>query len=154
MCRNKFMSEEQIQYCTFYLDNSFFGVEAMRVQEIARPQNLTTIPLMPDYVRGLINLRGDVVMSIDMGLKLNATESYTRPHVNLVVRDQLENSISLMVDQVGDVIELNASSMTEIPENIEEPTRRIVKGVYKLNDRFMLVLDVDKVADQIFEIKM
>ncbi len=145
------MNDAMIQYCTFYLDKSFFGVEAHKVQEVARMQNLTTIPLMPDYVKGLINLRGEVVMSIDMSKKLNPVAADKTDYVNLVLRDQNASSISLMVDHVGDVIELSSFGMEEVPENIEASTRKVVKGMYKLSQKFMLVLDVDRIMNQIME---
>lgn len=145
------MNDEMIQYCTFYLDKSFFGVEAHKVQEVARIQNLTTIPLMPDYVKGLINLRGEVVMSIDMSKKLHACAEEKNDYVNLVLRDQNANSISLMVDHVGDVIELSSHGIEDVPENIDPSTRKVVKGMYKLSQKFMLVLDVDRIMNQIME---
>src|SRR5579864_362520 len=107
------MTDGHHQYCTFYADGYCFGLEVLRVQEIIRYQPMTRVPLAPPVVRGLINLRGQIVTAIDLRSRL---ELQDRPAdqlpVNVVVRAD-DGAISLLVDEIGDVL--------EVPEKLFEP---------------------------------
>jgi purine-binding chemotaxis protein CheW len=140
------MAENQ-QYCTFYLDGHFFGVEVMKVQEVLRYQEMTRVPLAPDEVRGLINLRGHIVTAIDMRRRLKLKErAEDQTPMNVVVRTE-DGEISLLVDEIGDVLEMNESTFERPPETIDDTTRELVRGVYKLQDKLLLVLDSEKVVN-------
>lgn len=140
------MSENQ-QYCTFYLDRYFFGVEVMKVQEVLRYQEMTRVPLAPEEVKGLINLRGHIVTAIDMRrrLKLNDRPADETP-MNVVVRTE-DGEVSLLVDEIGDVLEMNDNSFERAPETIGATTRELLRGVYKLQDKLLLVLDSERVVN-------
>lgn len=140
------MSDNQ-QYCTFYLDRFFFGVEVMKVQEVLRYQEMTRVPLAPEEVKGLINLRGHIVTAIDMRrrLKLNDRSADQTP-MNVVVRTE-DGEISLLVDEIGDVLEMNDSNFERAPETISATTRDLLRGVYKLQDKLLLVLDSERVVN-------
>ena len=90
------------QFCTFYVDRQFFGVPVQQVQEVIRYQEMTRVPLVPRVIRGLINLRGQIVVAIDLRRRLNAPE---RPEeqlpMNVVVRTA-DGALSLLVDEIGD----------------------------------------------------
>jgi purine-binding chemotaxis protein CheW len=140
------MAESQ-QYCTFYLDGHFFGVEVMKVQEVLRYQEMTRVPLAPEEVRGLINLRGHIVTAIDMRRRLKLKErAEGEVPMNVVVRTE-DGEISLLVDEIGDVLEVDDSTFERPPETIDETTRELVRGVYKLPDKLLLVLDSEKVVN-------
>ena len=140
------MAENQ-QYCTFYLDGYFFGVEVMKVQEVLRYQEMTRVPLAPEEVRGLINLRGHIVTAIDMRRRLKLKErTDDQVPMNVVVRTE-DGEISLLVDEIGDVLEMDDSNFERPPETIDETTRELVRGVYKLQDKLLLVLDSEKVVN-------
>jgi purine-binding chemotaxis protein CheW len=135
------------QYCSFYLDGHFFGVEVMKVQEVLRYQEMTRVPLAPDEVRGLINLRGHIVTAIDMRRRLKFPE---RPDgqepMNVVVRTE-DGEVSLLVDEIGDVLEVDESTFERAPETINREARELVRGVYKLQDKLLLVLDSERVVN-------
>jgi purine-binding chemotaxis protein CheW len=140
------MAQNQ-QYCTFYLDGHFFAVEVMKVQEVLRYQAMTRVPLAPEEVRGLINLRGHIVTAIDMRRRLKLKDrADDQVPMNVVVRTE-DGEISLLVDEIGDVLEMDDSAFERPPDTIDGTTRELVRGVYKLQDRLLLVLDSEQVAN-------
>jgi purine-binding chemotaxis protein CheW len=137
------MSDE-LAYCTFELDGLFFGVEVLLVQEVIRYQRMTSVPLAPDVVRGLINLRGQVVTAIDLRRRLGMADlPDDRLPMNVVVRTA-DGPVSLLVDEIGDVIEVDDATFEPPPDTLTGVSAELITGVYKLEDRLLLVLDVDK----------
>jgi purine-binding chemotaxis protein CheW len=132
------------QYCTFTLDGLYFGVDVLKVQEVIRYQEMTRIPGAPAVVSGLINLRGQLVTALDLRQRLQLKQ---RPDgqlpMNVVVRTE-EGATSLLVDEIGDVIELDDSTHERPPETIDAVTRDVVRGVHKLEGRLLLVLDIER----------
>ena len=134
------------QYSTFYLDGLYLGVEVLKVQELIRYQEMTPVPLAPSLIRGLINLRGQIVSAIDMRTRLGlpARTSETPP-MNVVVRTD-EGAMSLLVDQIGDVIEVGDEAFERPPETLDVATKELVQGVYKLEGHLLLLLDTARVV--------
>lgn len=131
------------QYCTFFLDGLFFGVDVQKVQEVIRYQEMTSVPLAPRVIRGLINLRGQIVTAIDLRRRLGLQDrSADKLPMNVVVRGD-EGVVSLLVDEIGDVQEVEASCFERVPETLQAPARNLVQGVYKLKDRLLLILDTE-----------
>jgi len=132
------------QYATFFVDGMFFGVEVLKVQEVLRYQEMTCVPLAPQIIQGLINLRGQIVTAIDMRgrLKLPPRNSGEQP-MNMVVRSE-EGAVSLLVDEIGDVIEVSDSCYEPPPVNMPGAQRALVEGVYKLESKLLLVLNTDR----------
>jgi purine-binding chemotaxis protein CheW len=132
------------QYCTFYLDGRYFGLDVLTVQEIIRYQVLTRVPLAPPVVRGLINLRGQIVTSIDLRRRLNIPE---RPAdqvpLNVVVQTD-DGAVSLLVDEIGDVLEVSDNLFERPPETLNGTARDLIRGAYKLPDRLLLILDTER----------
>src|SRR5215813_3657652 len=94
------------QFCTFHVGNLFLGIEVQQVQEVIRYLEMTRVPLAADAVMGLINLRGQIVTAIDLRRRLQiAPRPFDEQPMNVVVRDG-ENAVSLLVDRIGDVLEL------------------------------------------------
>ncbi len=134
------------QFSTFFLDGLFFGVEVENVQEVIRYQAMTRVPLAPPEVRGLINLRGQIVMALDLRRRLHLTD---RPKdalpMNVVVRDD-ESALSLLVDEIGDVLEVDESAFERPPDTLQGSVRELILGAYKLKDRLLLTLDIAKIV--------
>jgi purine-binding chemotaxis protein CheW len=129
------------QYSTFYVDGLFFGVEVLHVQEVLRFQEMTRIPLAPPTIEGLINLRGQIVTAIDMRRRLGLhprTESEIP--MNVVLRSD-DGAVSLLVDEIGDVVDVGEDSREPVPENISGSQRELLTGVAKLDKRLVLILD-------------
>lgn len=132
------------QYCTFFLDGLFFGVEVMQVQEVIRYQETTRVPLASTVVRGLINLRGQIVTALDLRRRLSLKErEKDRLPMNVVVRTE-DGAVSLLVDEIGDVLEVKEDDFERPPETLKGVARDLVEGVYKLPDRLLLILDTCK----------
>lgn len=132
------------QFATFFVDGLFFGVEVLKVQEVIRYQEMTRVPLAPQMVQGLINLRGQIVTAIDLRrrLELPPLTSNQLP-MNVVVRNE-DGAVSLLVDTTGDVLEIHDDTYERPPETLSGVARELIKGVYKLNDRLLLVLDIER----------
>jgi purine-binding chemotaxis protein CheW len=132
------------QYSTFYVGDLFFGVEVVKVQEVLRYQEMTRVPLAPDVVQGLINLRGQIVTALDMRhrLALAARPAESTP-MNLVLRSD-EGAVSLLVDEIGDVLEVEADSYERVPETLPVEQKQLIAGVCKLDGRLLLVLDTER----------
>jgi len=132
------------QFCTFFLEGYLFGVPVPQVQEVIRFQPMTPVPLAPPEVKGMINLRGQIVLAIDLRQRLSLSP---RPEgelpMNVVVRTA-DGAISLLVDEIGDVIEVEQSSFETPPETLQGPVRSTILGVYKLEGRLLHVLDKEK----------
>ena len=134
-------------FCTFYLDNLMFGVELQKVQEVMRHLELTEIPLAPDVVSGLMNLRGQIITAIDLRHRLELPK---RPHdilpMNVVIRSA-DGAVSFLVDEIGDVVEVDDESFENPPETLQGKVRQVILGVHKLEKHLMHVLDIDKACE-------
>ena len=132
------------QFATFYLDRLLFGVEVGTVQEVIRYQEMTRVPLAPAVVTGLINLRGQIVTALDLRRRLELAERAAgRLPMNVVVRAG-DEAVSLLVDEIGDVLEVGDDSFEPPPETLKGEARELIRGAYKLKNRLLLVLDTEK----------
>lgn len=132
------------QYCTFFVDGHYFGLDVLQVQEVIRFQEMTRVPLAPPVVRGLINLRGQIVTAIDLRRRLELGE---RPAdqlpVNVVVQTD-DGAISLLVDEIGDVLEVQEKLFERPPDTLKGPARELIRGAYKLENGLLLILDMER----------
>jgi purine-binding chemotaxis protein CheW len=135
---------QSLQFCTFYLDHLLFGVELKAVQEVIRSLDMTKVPLAPTVVRGLINLRGQIVTAVDLRRRLELRPRASElPVMNVVVRSE-DGAVSLLVDEIGDVVEVEESTFEPPPETLRGRVRSVILGVHKLNDGLMHVVDIEK----------
>jgi purine-binding chemotaxis protein CheW len=132
------------QVCTFYLDNQMYGVDVQSVQEVIRYQDMTDVPLAPDSVVGLINLRGQIVTAVDLRNRLGLSP---RPEgklpMNVVIQSN-DEAISLLVDHIGDVQEFDPDHFEAPPETLRGLSRDLIRGAYKMKDRLLLILDTER----------
>jgi purine-binding chemotaxis protein CheW len=137
------MSEAK-QYCSFCVDKLFFGVEVQLVQEVIRYQEMTRVPLASPEIGRLINVRGQIVTAIDLRRRLNLPERTDgKLPMNVVVRTD-DAAVSLLVDEIGDVLQLESSTFEQPPETLTGITRELVSGVHKLKDHLLLTLDTTR----------
>ena len=135
------------QLATFSLANLFFGVEVLNVQEVIRFQEMTPVPLAAAEIQGLINLRGQIVTAIDLRRRLGLPERRSDElPMNVVVTGESE-VVSLLVDEIGDVIEVDESTFEDSPSTLADEVKQVLKGVYKLQGRLLLVLDIERASD-------
>ena len=140
------MADEQ-QLCTFYAGGLYFGLDVREVQEVLQYQDMVRVPLASEVVRGLINLRGQIVTAIDLRRRLDLPERDADVDpMNVVVRSD-DGAVSLLVDEIGDVLEVDERSFERAPETLRGRMRDLVEGVYKLDGRLLLVLDAQKAID-------
>jgi purine-binding chemotaxis protein CheW len=132
------------QFCTFYLENYLFGIELLKVQEVLQPLALSGVPLAPAAVRGLMNLRGQNILAVDLRRQLELPERADgKLPMNVVVRTE-DDAVSLLVDEIGDVVEVGEDSFEPPPETLHSRFRSVILGVHKLDKRLMHVLDTER----------
>jgi purine-binding chemotaxis protein CheW len=130
------------QFCTFYLDGALYGLKVEQVQEIVRQQEMTPVPLANAVIAGLINLRGQIVSALDLRVRLglNARKE-GQLATNVLVRHD-DESVSLLVDEIGDVVEVPEDAFEDAPDSVVGKARMMSRGVYKLPDKLLHVLDL------------
>jgi len=132
------------QFCTFYLDKLLFGVELKGVQEVIRSREMTKVPLAPAVVSGLINLRGQIVTAVNLRRRLELGPAPAGAlAMNVVVRS-VDGAVSLLVDEIGDVVEVEESTFETPPETVRPSVRNLILGIHKLKGRLLHVLDIEK----------
>ncbi len=140
------MSEPR-QFCTMHLGEHLFGVAVMRIQEVISYQEMTVVPLAPRVIGGLINLRGQIVTAIDLRARLGMPpqEKGALP-MNVVVQAP-GGAVSLLVDQIGDVVDVDEEIFENPPETLTGVARELIRGVYKFEESLLLELDIDKTIE-------
>jgi purine-binding chemotaxis protein CheW len=137
---------ERRQFCTFFLDGLRFGVDVQKVQEVVPYQEMTRVPLAPPTVRGLLNLRGQIVTGIDLRRRLELPEQVAPGlPMNVVLRGE-DSPVSFLVDEIGEVIEV-AGAWERPPETLQGRVRELIQGVCPLQDELLLILDTAKTLD-------
>jgi purine-binding chemotaxis protein CheW len=135
------------QFSTFLVDERLYGVNIRMVQEITKSMTVTEVPLAPDYIKGLINLRGQIATAVGLRelFKIsNANEENGK--INVVCKSE-SYLLSLVVDEVGDVLELDDSLFELTPETVSPGVSRFMSGVYKLPNNLLTVIDIQKIID-------
>ena len=139
--------DEGRQFCTFWLGEHRFGIDVVDVQEVLRGQHLTPVPLAPEVVCGLLNLRGEIVTAIDLRRRLGlAGRDEQQPRVNIVVRvgDVL---LCLVADAMGDVMTAESRRFEPAPETLSATLRTMIRGAYAGETGLLLILDCGRVAE-------
>lgn len=136
-----------MMFCTFWLAESQYAVPMLDVQEVIQQQVLTPVPLAPPLLRGLMNLRGTLVVSIDMRRRLQLPPASDDLESIQVIVDGGGSLFGLMVDQMGDVIELDPASAQLPPGSTHTGMRQLIREVYPLAEGLLSVLDVKQILE-------
>ena len=135
------------QYATFEVAGQLFGVEVEAVQEVLSFGEYTAVPLSSPAVGGLFNLRGQVIAAVDLRVQLGLPrQTLDGPVMNVILRGD-DEPVSLLVDRIGEVIDLADSEFEPPPETLTGPTRELVLSTVKLEGRLMLAVDVARAVD-------
>lgn len=134
------------QYATFFLNGMYFGVPVLQVQEVIRCPQLTKVPLAVPGVVGLVNLRGEIAPVIDLRRRLSLPPGKPNKDALQVVVRSLEGAVGLMVDEIGDVIDVDLSSREPPPRTLPRGMTGLVTGVYKFDKALLLALDIESVV--------
>jgi purine-binding chemotaxis protein CheW len=142
------MSTSSFQYCTFHVESLFLGIEVQQVQEVIRYQKMTRVPLAPATICGLINLRGQIVTAVDLRCRLGLPlrDDGNLP-MNVVVRDG-DTNVSLLVDRIGDVLQVDDELYEPPPLTVTPQLRNLIRGAYKLPEQLLLVLDTARILEE------
>lgn len=132
------------RFCSFTLAGHLFGVDVLRVQEVLDRMPMTPVPLAPPELAGLINLRGQVLPAIDLRRRLALPPRDADASTMTVVIVGLEGPLSLLVDEIGQVLDVDEDSFERPPDTLKGELRELIPGAYKLADRLLLALDVDR----------
>lgn len=132
-------------YSSCVVDDLLVGIKVEAVQEVTSGSELTAVPLASPLVSGLLNLRGHIVTAIDLRrcLQIGDRPADERP-IHLILRTD-DGCVSLLVDQVGDVLEVDEADFEVPPKTLRGRMRTLITGAYKLDGRLLLVLDTDAV---------
>lgn len=140
------------EYLTFRLGREDYGVDILRVQEIRGWETVTRIPNSPDYVKGVLNLRGAIVPIFDLRMRLCLPEvEYNKQTVVIVLRvngSAGERSVGVVVDAVSDVLNAHTETIRNTPEFGAEIATDFISGLAEANDKMIMLLDVDKLLTQ------
>jgi purine-binding chemotaxis protein CheW len=129
--------------CTFDVDSLFIGIQISRIQEILRPQPVTPVPLTSSVILGLMSLRGQIVPVINLAERLGVQLADGGAEAfNVLIRTP-DGPVSLLVDRVGDVVEVPPEAFEPAPDTLRSSLRPLIRGAYKLEKRLLLALDAE-----------
>ena len=135
----------QEQACTFYLEDRMYALDVQQVQEVTKSLPITPIPLAPSYVKGLINLRGQIAVSIDLREMFGLPKQENTELTNTIVCRTDGILMAFPVDRVGDVVENDYNNFENTPETVEPKIAQFMKGVFKSQHDILSMLDIESI---------
>lgn len=141
-------SNNSIEMATFYVGNALFGMDILKVQEINKSLDMTSVPQAPEYVKGILNLRGQIVTIIDLGVKLGLSKIEIGPETRNIIVNSKNEYIGLLVDRIGDVERTSEDNIEAPPANIGGVKAKYFEGVCKKDNRLIGILNVEKVLSE------
>ncbi len=143
---NKIASAE-VEFVTAWIAGQLFGLPITRVHDVFEAERITHVPLAPSEIAGVLNLRGRVVTALDMRRRLGLPPREGHNKQMAIGIDHGGEAYGLLVDSMGEVLKLNSGALDAVPINLNKDWADISAGVYRLEDRIMIVLDVDRILD-------
>lgn len=140
--------EDLQDFVTFFVDDQMFGIPVLNVQDILTPDKIASIPLAPAEVRGSINLRGRIVTVIDVRVRLGLGTHEDNAHGNMGVTVEQDHELyTLLVDRIGDVVAMSNDLFEKNPGTLSSTWREFSEGVYRLDDKLMVILDIERLLN-------
>jgi purine-binding chemotaxis protein CheW len=137
----------EIEFVTAWIAGQLFGIPITRVHDVFEAERITHVPLAPSEISGVLNLRGSVITALDMRKRLGLPPREDAKKQMAIGIDHDGEAYGLLVDAMGEVLKLPESGLDAVPINLQKDWAAICTGVYRLEDRLMVVLDVDKILD-------
>jgi purine-binding chemotaxis protein CheW len=141
--------EEDRQYLTFNLKEAMYAIGILHIKEILEYSNVTPVPMMPNFIKGVINLRGAVVPVVDLAARFGGAQSHIVKRTCIVIlevlNDDVMQDIGVMVDAVSEVIEIGHNDIEPAPAFGAQIRADFIQGMGKINSKFVIILQVDKV---------
>lgn len=131
------------RYITFRLDTNLIGIDILDIREIIPCQKITLVQHAPDFVSGLINLRGQILTVLDIGIFLGLEKRKIHSETHIIIFKYKE--VGFVVDQIGDVIEVDQETIESIPANIEADIQKYMKNIINLPEEILMILNTQKV---------
>ena len=135
-------------FVTMLIADQWFGIPVLGVQEVLGPQKIARVPLAPEEVAGSLNLRGRIATAIEVRKKLGMPAREEGQNEMSIVVDRKGELYSLGIDSVGEVLTVSRSEFENNPPTLEPAVREISQGIYRLEDKLLVVLDVDRLLNQ------
>ena len=132
---------ESVQYCGFKVGSEEYAIPVMEVQEVIKPQIVTPIPLALEQVRGLINLRGQIVTCVSLRSLFGQDDDLTKNHMNIIVKAN-DGLFSLVVDEVTDIIDIDSEQLERPPDTINPRLKKYVNKIFKRADGLVILLNI------------
>lgn len=145
--QGKQMTSQTVEMATFYVGRALCGMDILNVQEINKLMDMTTVPQAPEYVMGILNLRGQIVTIIDLGKKLRLGNTELNDMSRNIIVNSKDEYIGLLVSRISDVVEAEWDKVEPPPANIGGVQGKFFKGVFKTKERLIGILDVEKVLN-------
>ena len=136
-------ADELLQIVTFQVGNETFGLDILKVHEIIRFQPLTRIPNLPDYVEGVLNLRGKIIPVVGLRQRMGLEKQEANGTTKIVVASVKDEVLGFVVDSVSEVLRIGSSTVEPAPR-LGDVRQKYVSGVGKVNDQLLLMLDLDE----------
>lgn len=136
-----------LQVVSFSLGKEEYAIEITKVKEIILPKGITHVPQMPDYIEGLINLRGNVIPVVDLRKRFGLVCDTETEHTRIMVTRMESKIVGLIVDSVSQVMKIPNAQIQEPPETIAGLARDYLMGIGKLDDRMIILLDIEKIMN-------
>lgn len=140
--------EQSRQFSTFYIADRLYGIDVMKVQEVTKALPMTRVPLAPDYVHGLINLRGQIATAVGLRELFKLEDKKPDSQMNVVCRVS-DVLLSFLVDKIGDVLEVDAGNFEETLDTVPENISKFMSGVYKMPNDLLSVINIEKLTQSI-----
>ncbi|MAK62593.1 MAG: chemotaxis protein CheW [Ponticaulis sp.] len=133
------------EYITLWIGGQLFGASVARIHDVFAPTSITPVPLAPREVAGLLNLRGRIVTAIDARSRLGLEPRDPDASIMAIGIEKGNESFGLIIDEVGEVLSLQSEDREDVPNNLDPVWGQIASGVYRLEDRLLVVMDIDKI---------
>jgi len=137
----------EIEYVTAWIAGQLFGIPITRVHDVFEAERITHVPLAPSEISGVLNLRGRVVTALDMRKRLGLPPRENAKKQMAIGIDHHGEAYGLLVDSMGEVLKLSGDALDAVPINLQKDWAAVSGGIYRLEDRLMVVLDVDRVLN-------
>ncbi len=145
---NNYSNEPVIQWVTFRLENEKYGIKVMQVQEVLRVTDIAPVPGAPDYVLGIINLRGNVVTVLDTRMRFGLPEQETDDNTRIVIIEAENQVVGILVDSVAEVVDLQSSDIETAPNVGNDESSKYIQGVSSLENELLILVDVNKLLTE------
>jgi len=137
----------EIEFVTAWIAGQLFGISISRVHDVFEVERMTRVPLAPAEIAGVLNLRGRVITALDMRKRLGLPPRENVKKQMAIGLDHDGEAYGLLVDSMGEVLKLSADALDAVPINLQQDWAAVSTGIYRLEDRLMIVLDVDRILN-------